>query len=195
MINLASAEQAESVHDCASHHHHQHPHDLLSHALAKPGYRPPQHAQEGARNQHEPMLEVDDSPTATMEAAGRGEAVRVAATRETTPDDEGSSSQMCNVCLCPIRQLIIVLQPCGHYYCEKCTAAIRAVAYPRCPECRTRISSTFRVPLSSAQTHTLKEDAQHAQVSTLQHTDLSSVCFMCAVSSRAALGVAAQSVH
>ncbi|KAL0047258.1 hypothetical protein WJX82_010979 [Trebouxia sp. C0006] len=61
-------------------------------------------------------------------------------------------------------QLIIVLQPCGHYYCENCTAAIRAAACPRCPECRTRISSTFRVPLSSAQTQTHKEDAQHAQV-------------------------------
>ncbi len=101
-------------------------------------------------------------------AATATEAVREAPTRATTPDDDSSSSQMCNVCLCPIRQLIIVLQPCGHYYCENCTAAIRAVAYPRCPECRTRISSTFRVPLSSAQTQTHKEDAQHAQV-TPQH--------------------------
>ncbi|KAL0039084.1 hypothetical protein WJX77_007371 [Trebouxia sp. C0004] len=97
-------------------------------------------------------------------AATATEAVREAQTREMTPDDDSSSSQMCNVCLCPIRQLIIVLQPCGHYYCENCTAAIRAVAYPRCPECRTRISSTFRVPLSSAQTQTHKEDPQHAQI-------------------------------
>lgn len=103
---------------------------------------------------------------AAQEAAGRAEVDRAATIREATPDVEGASntSQMCNVCLCPIRQLIIVLQPCGHYYCENCTAAIRAVAYPRCPECRTRLSSTFRVPLSSSHTQTHKEDAQHAQV-------------------------------
>lgn len=86
-------------------------------------------------------------------------------TRETTPDDDSSPSQMCNVCLCPIRQVLMVLQPCGHYYCKNCTAAIQAAGYfARCPECRTRISSTFRVPLSSSQVQTHKEDAQHAQI-------------------------------
>ena len=112
------------------------------------------------------LMEVDDQAEAAQEAADRAAVGQAATTRDTTPDLEGGSnaSQMCNVCLCPIRQLIIVLQPCGHYYCENCTAAIRAVAYPRCPECRTRISSTFRVPLSSSHTQTHKEDAQHAQV-------------------------------
>ena len=116
------------------------------------------------------LMELDDqaeaAQEAAQEAADRAEVDRAATTRDTTPDLEGgnNASQMCNVCLCPIRQLIIVLQPCGHYYCEKCTAAIRAVAYPRCPECRTRISSTFRVPLSSSHSQTHKEDAQHAQV-------------------------------
>lgn len=110
-------------------------------------------------------MAVDDQVAAAQEAVDTAEAVGAVMTRATTPDDDGgSSSQMCNVCLCPIRQLIIVLQPCGHYYCESCTASLRGVAYPRCPECRTRISSTFRVPLSSSHTHTLKEDAQHAQV-------------------------------
>ena len=133
-----------------------------------------QHASASAPAAHEDVHD-DQVMQASHAAAGKEaaaatdtEAVREAQTRGTTPDDDSSSSQMCNVCLCPIRQLIIVLQPCGHYYCENCTAAIRAVAYPRCPECRTRISSTFRVPLSSAQTQTHKEDAQHAQV-TLQH--------------------------
>lgn len=113
------------------------------------------------------LMEVDDQAKAAQEAAERAEVDQAATTRGTTPDSDGgsSASQMCNVCLCPIRQLIIVLQPCGHYYCENCTAAIRAVVYPRCPECRTRISSTFRVPLSSSQNQTHKEDAQHAQVS------------------------------
>ena len=112
------------------------------------------------------LMEVDDQAEAAQSPADKAEVDRAATTGETTPDPEGGSntSQMCNVCLCPIRQLIIVLQPCGHYYCEKCTAAIRAVAYPRCPECRTRISSTFRVPLSASHTQTHKEDAQHAQV-------------------------------
>ena len=133
-----------------------------------------QHASASGPAAHEGMHD-DQVMQGSHAAAGREaaaatatEAVREAQTRGTTPDDDSSSSQMCNVCLCPIRQLIIVLQPCGHYYCENCTAAIRAVAYPRCPECRTRISSTFRVPLSSAQTQTHKEDPQHAQV-TLQH--------------------------
>ena len=111
------------------------------------------------------MTDTVASGEATDEAAAA--AAMEVSTRESSPDGDSSSSQMCNVCLCPIRQLIIVLQPCGHYYCENCTASIRAVANPRCPECRTRISSTFRVPLSSSQTHTHKEDAQHAQV--LQH--------------------------
>ena len=132
-----------------------------------------QHASASAPAAHEGMHDQvmqAGHAAAGMEAAAATatEAVREAQTRATTPDDDSSSSQMCNVCLCPIRQLIIVLQPCGHYYCENCTAAIRAAACPRCPECRTRISSTFRVPLSSAQTQTHKEDAQHAQV-TLQH--------------------------
>ena len=113
----------------------------------------------------------DDQAVLSTEAAvdqdAVAEVVREACTRETTPDGDSPTSQMCNVCLCPIRQLIIVLQPCGHYYCENCTAAIRGVANPRCPECRTRISSTFRVPLSSAQTQSHKEDAQHAQVAPL----------------------------
>ena len=74
------------------------------------------------------------------------------------------SVQVCNVCLCPIRQLIIVLQPCGHYYCDKCTAAIRAVSNARCPECRSRIGSTFRVPLSSSQSQRNHEDVQYAKV-------------------------------
>ena len=112
------------------------------------------------------LMEVDDQAEAAQEAADRAETDPAATTRAATPTPEGPSnaSQMCNVCLCPIRQLIIVLQPCGHYYCENCTAAIRAVAYPRCPECRTRISSTFRVPLSSSHNQTHREDAQHAQV-------------------------------
>lgn len=118
-------------------------------------------------------MAANDDPVDTTGAATAREAAGAAAaecaiaalTREATPDDDNSSSQMCNVCLCPIRQLIIVLQPCGHYYCENCTAGVRAVANPRCPECRTRISSTFRVPLSSSQTQTHKEDAQHAHVS------------------------------
>ena len=133
-----------------------------------------QHASASAPAAHEGVHD-DQVKQAIPAAAGKEaaaatatEAVREAQTRATTPDDDSSSSQMCNVCLCPIRQLIIVLQPCGHYYCENCTAAIRAAAYPRCPECRTRISSTFRVPLSSTQAQTHKEDAQHAQV-TLQH--------------------------
>lgn len=129
---------------------------------------------------------VDDQPAAAQaaaqeaaaeaaqEAADRAEAVRAVMSRATSPDDEGgASSQMCNVCLCPIRQLLIVLQPCGHYYCESCTASIRGGwPYPRCPECRTRISSTFRVPLSSSHSHTLREDAQHAQVRS-SHSTLS----------------------
>lgn len=123
----------------------------------------------------------DDQVTLSTQAAvvpdAAIEAMRESCTRETTPDGDSPSSQMCNVCLCPIRQLIIVLQPCGHYYCENCTAAIRGVANPRCPECRTRISSTFRVPLSSAQTQSHKEDAQHAQVAPLvigcKHSSLS----------------------
>ena len=145
---------------CVNHHDHE---PVLS-----------QHASASALAADEAMHD-DKVMQASHAAAGKEaaaataiEAVTEAHTRATTPDDDNSSSQMCNVCLCPIRQLIIVLQPCGHYYCENCTAAIRAVAYPRCPECRTRISSTFRVPLSSAQTQTHKEDAQHAQV-TPQH--------------------------
>ncbi len=142
--------------------HHDHEQVLSQHASAS--------APAADEAMHDDQVMQASHAAAGKEAAAAtaAEAVTEAQTRATTPDDDSSSSQMCNVCLCPIRQLIIVLQPCGHYYCENCTAAIRAAAYPRCPECRTRISSTFRVPLSSAQTQTHKEDAQHAQV-TLQH--------------------------
>ena len=141
--------------------------DLASAGQAEPHQQPEPCTQPGTvdTGPAESPMEADDQAEAAQEAGDRAEAVQAATIGETTPDDEGSStSQMCNVCLCPIRQLIIVLQPCGHYYCENCTAAIRSVAYPRCPECRTRISSTFRVPLSSSRTQTHKEDAQHAQV-------------------------------
>ena len=162
-INLICAEQAETHHDSLTHHQHEQqnaPHIII------------ETPSEGG-SQGDAAMDVNDQAEAWTKAADRAEASRAAAARETTPDDDSiGKSQMCNVCLCPIRQLIIVLQPCGHYYCENCTAAIRAAAYPRCPECRTRISSTFRVPLSSSQNQTLKEDAQHAQVGQFMHLAL-----------------------